>query len=105
MDDTSHPGAAEILCVERDMGLLESRCAVLKHSGYDAASASPKIAEILLRSRKFDLIVLSKLGDSDLHGIINFADGVDVLVLDGFTSPMELLSLVAERLNRVQQRA
>jgi hypothetical protein len=33
------------------------------------------------------------------------ADGANVLVLDGFTSPSELLSLVAERLNRGQQRA
>jgi DNA-binding response OmpR family regulator len=105
MDARSNLGAAEILCVERDMGLLESRCAVLKHSGYDAASASPEIAEIVLRSRKFDLIVLSKLSDSDLHRIINCADGAAVLVLNGFTSPSELLSLVAQRLNRGRQQA
>jgi hypothetical protein len=105
MDARSNLGAAEILCVERDMGLLESRCAVLKHSGYDAASASPEIAEIVLRSRKFDLIVRSRLSDSDLNRIINFADGADVMVLDGFTSPTELLSVAAERLNRDQKRA
>jgi hypothetical protein len=98
-------GAAEILCVELDVGLLESRCAVLKHSGYDAASASPQLAEVMLRSRKFDLIVISRLRDSDLHRINNFSDGADVLVLDGFTSPSELLSLVAQRLNRRQRRA
>ena len=91
---------AKILCVERDEGLLESRCAVLKYWGYDTASASPQLADILLRSQKFDLMVLSKLSDFDLHRIINFSDGAHVLVLEGFTSPSELLSLVAQRLNR-----
>ena len=104
MDATSNFGAAKLLCVEVDKGLLQSRCHVLKSSGHDAASGSPKIAEIVLRSQKFDLIVVSKLGDSDLHRIINLADGGYVLVLDGFTSPSELLSLVAQRRDR-QQRA
>jgi hypothetical protein len=40
------------------------------------------------------------LSDFDLGGIINLADGADVLVLDELTSPSELLSLVAQRLNR-----
>jgi hypothetical protein len=101
----SNLGAAKILCVELDLFVLESRCAVLKYSGYDTASASPHLAEIMLRCQKFDLIVLSRLSDSDLHRIINFADGADLLVLDGFTRPSELLSLVAQRLNRRQRRA
>ena len=91
---------AKILCVELDAGLLKSRCDVLKYSGYDAASASPPVAEIVLRSQKFDLIVISRLSDFDLHRIINLADGADVLVLDELTMPSELLSLVAERLDR-----
>jgi hypothetical protein len=91
---------AKILCVESDPLLLESRCAVLKHSGYDAASASPQVAEILLRSQKFDLIVISTVSDYDLHRIINFSDGAEVLVLDRLTMPSKLLSLVAQRLNR-----
>jgi hypothetical protein len=95
----------KILCVELDVGLLKSRCAVLKNAGYDSASASPHLAELMLRCQKFDLIVLSKLSDSDLHRIINFADGADLLVLDGFTRPSELLSLVAQRLDRQQRRA
>jgi hypothetical protein len=64
---------AKILCVEADVAVRESRCAVLSYAGYDAASATPHLA-------------------------------ADVLVLDGFTMPLELLGLVAERLNR-QQRA
>jgi hypothetical protein len=97
--------AARILCVELDVAVLEGRCAVLKISGYDSTSASPQVAEIVLRSQKFDLIVLSRLRDYDLHRIINLADGADVLVLDGLTMPSELVSLVAQRLNRHQRRA
>jgi hypothetical protein len=97
-------GAAKILCVEPDIAVLETRCAVLKYSGYDAVSASPRVAEILLRSRKFDLLVVSSLNDSDLHRVINLSDGAEMLVLDGITVPSELLSLVEQRLNR-QRRA
>jgi hypothetical protein len=57
----------------------------------------------MLGSRKFDLVVLSMLSDFDLHRINNLADGADLLVLDGITSP--LLSLVAQRLERRQRRA
>jgi hypothetical protein len=105
MDARSNFGAAKILCVEHDVGLLKNPCDALKYSGYDPASVSPNLADIVLRSQKFDLIVLSKLSDSDLHRILNLADGADVLVLDEFTSPSELLSLVAQRLNRRQRRA
>jgi hypothetical protein len=87
--------AAKILCIEYDVGLLNSRCDVLKYSGFDTASATPQVAEILLRSRKFDLIVLSRLSDFDLH-----ADGADVLVIEPLTTPIELLGLVAQRLRK-----
>jgi hypothetical protein len=105
MDARSNSGAARILCVESDVAVRESRCAVLKSSGYDVASASPHLAEIVLRSQKFDLIVLSWLRDSDLHRIINVSDGAEVLVLDCLTMPSELLSLIAQRLNRHERRA
>ena len=104
MDAKSRFGAAKILCVEADAAVLESRCTVLKVSGYDAVSASPRVAEIQLRSRKFDLLVVSSLKDSDLHRVINLSDGAEVLILDGLTMPSELLSLVGQRLSR-QQRA
>ena len=85
----------KILCVEQDVSVRKSRCTVLKYSGYDAVSASLQVAEIMLRCQKFDLIVLSNLSDSDLHKIINLADGANVLVLYEITLPTELLSLVA----------
>jgi len=90
----------KILCIESDQAVLESRCAVLKYSGYDAASASPQLAEILLRSRKFDLLVISSLNDRDLQRVVNLCDGAEVLVLEVITLPSELLALVAEKLGR-----
>lgn len=63
------------------------------------------MAEIALRSHKFDLVVMSTLSDYDQDRLINFADGAGVLVLDGFTMSSELLWLVTERLNRIQQLA
>jgi hypothetical protein len=105
MDTRRNVGVAKILCVELDLFVLESRCAVLKYSGYDAASASPQVAEMLLSSQKFDLIVLSTVSDSDLHRIVNLSDGAEVLVLDGLTMLSKLLSLVAQRLNRHKRKA
>jgi hypothetical protein len=99
MDTRSNCGADKILCVELDFTLLETRCAVLKYLGYDATPATPQVAEIALRSQKFDLIVLSGLREFEQHRIINLSDGAEVLVLDGFTMPRELLSLVAQRLD------
>ena len=99
MDARSTFGVAKILCIEHDATVLESRCAVLKASGYDAAPASPRVAEIMLRSRKVDLIVVSSLSDFDLHRIIGLSDGADVLVLEEFIMPSELLALVSQRLN------
>jgi hypothetical protein len=90
----------QILCVEQDVYVRKSRCAILKYAGYDAASASPSVAGIMLRSRKFDLIILSDLADFDVNSLVNFSDGADVLVLEALTTPPELLTLVAERLDR-----
>jgi hypothetical protein len=105
MATRSNSGGPKILCVESDLAVLESRCAVLKFSGYDAASATPRVAEIVLRRQKFDLIVVSRLSYSDLHRIINLSHGADVLALDALTLPSELIYLVAQRLNRHQRKA
>jgi hypothetical protein len=104
MDTRSNFGADKILCVELDFTVLETRCAVLKYSGYDATPATPQVAEITLRSQKFDLIVLSGLREFEQHQIITLSDGAEVLVLEEFTMPSELLSLVAQRLDRQQSK-
>ena len=105
MDSRSHVGALKILCVEPDEIVRETRCAVLKYSGYDAASATPRVAESVLRSQKFDLVIISSVSDPDLQRIVNFSDGAEVLVLGVFVMPSEFLSLVAERLDGRQRRA
>ena len=60
------------------------------------ASASPKVAELMLRGRKFDLIIVSNVSDSDLQMLISLSDGAEMLVLDILTLPSELLALVAK---------
>ena len=101
----AHYGAPKILCVEADLAVRESRCAVLNESGYDATASSSQLAEIVLRIQKFDLIVLSATSECDWHRTLNLADGADALFLDGLTMPLEVLWLVAKRLSRLQQRA
>jgi DNA-binding response OmpR family regulator len=87
--------AAKILCIEYDPVVLESRRDVLRYSGYDADAASPQSAEILLRSQRFDLLVVSSLSVDDLHRIINLSDGADLVVLKAATTASELLWFVA----------
>jgi CheY-like chemotaxis protein len=94
----------KILCVEVDYFLRESRCNLLHVSGYDTLSASPQSAEIVLRSHRFDLIILSSPNEADLYRIINLSDGAEVLVLDESVMPPELLTMLAHRLKR-QRRA
>ncbi len=91
---------AKILCVEDDVALRESRCAVLRYSSYDATSASPRQAEGVLRGQQFDLVVTSSPDERDLHRIASLSVGAEVLVLDGITMPCELLVLVEQRTNR-----
>jgi hypothetical protein len=95
---------AKILCVDFHTVVRETRCAVLQHSGYDTSSASPEGAETVLRSQKFDLLIVSSTSDSDLQQIVKLSAGADVMVLQEFTVPTELLSLVAHRLNRQQRQ-
>jgi hypothetical protein len=81
------------------VSVRKNRCAILKYSGYDAASASPFVAERLLLSRKFDLIILSELADFDVNSLVNFTDGADVMVLEVLTTPAQLLSFLTQRLD------
>jgi hypothetical protein len=99
-DDNGVVSAAPaIFCVDPDLPILESRCAVLRTLGYDAIGAPPQFAEIVLSGRKFDLVVVSNVTDYQRDRIINLADGAQLLVLgEGVTMPLELLYLVAERL-------
>jgi DNA-binding response OmpR family regulator len=50
---------ARLLCVGKELDSLQTRCAVLSQSGYDAKSATVAEAEILVRTEQFDLVILS----------------------------------------------
>jgi hypothetical protein len=85
-----------ILCVESDRSLHDSRCVALKGLYYDVTPASPRLAEIVLSYRKFDLIVTFGLDDHDLDRIINVADGAKILALEGTVLPSDVVSRVAD---------
>jgi DNA-binding response OmpR family regulator len=92
--------APRILCVVSNPAILESRCEALKASGYDASSATPQVAESVLLSQKFDLIVVSGLSGPDLQRVNNLAEGADMVVLSGLTLPSEMLFSVGQLLDR-----
>jgi DNA-binding response OmpR family regulator len=90
---------SRILCVEPDPLVLETRCSVLKLSGYDTSAASIQVAESLLARQTFDLIVVSsRLRDTDKRRIFDAARGTRIMMLVGSVMPSELLSKVSERL-------
>jgi DNA-binding response OmpR family regulator len=94
-----------ILCIERDLSVLDSRCGVLKHNGYDAYAASLKISELVLAGQSFDLVILSAgLTDPEKLQVAQAAGSTKTMVLDGLTMPSTLLTEVAARLPRHKQR-
>jgi|ERR1700733_9541103 len=83
---------ARLLCVGKDSDLLRTRCAVLGQSGYNTQSATVPEAELLLRTEKFDLIVVSTFLDEEEKGRIHSAAGkIPTLILRGLTLAPELL--------------
>jgi DNA-binding response OmpR family regulator len=82
----------QILCVEGDRRLLETRCALLKFGGCATSAESAQLAESLLHNRHFDLVVLSSdLTDLERRRVSAEAREIPVLQLHGFTSPQELV--------------
>jgi hypothetical protein len=93
---------ARLLCVGKELDSLQTRCAVLSHSGYDAKSATVAEAEILLRTEEFDLVIISAfLSQEEQDNVISAAPATPTLVLDGVTFPSELLAQVERRLSPV----
>jgi DNA-binding response OmpR family regulator len=92
--------APRILCIEKDLALVETRCSVLKQAGYDASAAAVPEAEVLLRSQAFGLIILSStLNHEEKRRIITAAGSkAKILALSELTMPLELLSEVAKQL-------
>jgi hypothetical protein len=95
---------ARLLCVGKELDSLQTRCAVLNHSGYDAKSATVREAEILLRTEEFDLVIVSAfLSQEEKSSVISAAGEMPILVLDGVTFPQELLAKVERLLSPTVQ--
>ncbi len=89
-----------ILSVGTDLGLLNTRRAVLDLCGYDSATATPEDCEEMLRFGTFDLVILSvMLSEQQKREITaKLPARTRALVLETMVRPDELLSMVAEAL-------
>jgi hypothetical protein len=95
-----------LLCTGKDADLLQSRCAVLRHSGYDAQAASLMDAEILLRTEKYDLAIVSaSLSEWERGRILLAAGKTPTYFLRSLTFAPELLAQVEQRLSPVSRSA
>jgi hypothetical protein len=91
---------ARIFCIGADESLLRTRCAVLARDGHEAVCSLFADAEGILRSERFDLIVVSAfLSDEEKADVLAIDDGkTPTIMLQGLTMAPELLSLVETRL-------
>ena len=89
---------ARLLCVGNEMDHLETRCAVLMHSGYHAEAAVVPEAQTILRTKEFDLVIISAwLGEWEKGQVLTAAGKTPALVLTELTFADKLLAEV-ERL-------
>jgi hypothetical protein len=94
--------SARLLCAGKDLDLLQTRCAVLEHSGYQALSAALPEAETLLRTEEFDLVIVSAwLSEWEKGKILATAGKTPALVLTELTSADKLLAEVERLLSGV----
>jgi hypothetical protein len=95
-----------LLCTGNEAGLLQSRCAVLRHAGYDAQAATLSETEILLRAEKYELVIISaNLSEWEVGRILSAAGKTPTYVLRGLTLAPELLAQVDRLLLPVNQTA
>jgi DNA-binding response OmpR family regulator len=88
-----------LLCAGKDSGLLKSRCAVLRYSGYDVQAATLGEAEALLHDQVYDLVIISaQLTDREEARMLSVAGKTPTYVLDGLTLAGDLLDQVKQRL-------
>jgi hypothetical protein len=93
------PRPARLLCVGKEPELLELRCAVLNRSGYDAQSASLSEGEVLVRTREFDLVIVSAwLEEWERGRILAAAGSTPMLLLTELTLADDLLAEVGRML-------
>jgi hypothetical protein len=91
----------KILFISMDATLLESRCAVLAHSGYQVIAATVPEAYRSLRAHNFALVVVSKRLVADRKEILGVLPiQTPALLLDEFIFPKEMLAAVEKQLQR-----
>ena len=89
--------SARLLCVGSDVDLLRTRCDVLETAGHIASSVSVREAGTLLRTHRFDLIIVSAwLEEEEKAGLFMSAAKTPTLVLTGLTLAQDLLGQVKE---------
>jgi|SRR3984885_11842543 hypothetical protein len=98
--------SARLLCTGNEANLLQSRCAVLRHSGYQARAATLLEAETLLRTETYDLVIISAwLSEWERGRILSASGKTPTYVLRGLTFTSELLGQVERLLSPVSQSA
>jgi hypothetical protein len=85
-----------ILCIGADESLLRARCAVLARNRHKAVCGMFSDAEGILRSERFDLIVVSAfLSAQEKAEVLAIIDGkTPTIMLEGLTLAIELMTLV-----------
>jgi hypothetical protein len=93
---------ARLLCAGHDPGLLQTRCAVLKHGGYHAQPATVADVGVLLGAQKFDLVIVSAwLDEWDKGKILAAAGKTPTLVLTELIPAQQLLAQVERLLGAI----
>jgi DNA-binding response OmpR family regulator len=96
-------GPFRVLCVGDNPQLLELRCAVLSHMGYEAKTVYIADAYEQVRSLEFDLVIMTTplaKEHPDLYAAIPVR--TQILLLDGVTFPVQLLAAVTEKVKSVR---
>jgi hypothetical protein len=89
-----------ILCLGRDPVLLKSRCAVLTRCGYEAQPATVPEGYEQLKNGAFEVVIVSaRLAKENLQLDLSLSVNTQLLVIDGFTRPEELLAAVREKID------
>lgn len=90
-----------ILCLGGDTTLLETRCAVLARSGYNAQSAIVPKGYEQLRNGAFDLVIVStRLAQQDETFRLALPVETRTLAVAEFLFPREMLAAVADLLRK-----
>jgi CheY-like chemotaxis protein len=89
-----------ILCIGYDLPLQATRCAVLRQCGYYAEAVTPADAARVMGTGRYDLIILpTALSNYDEFRVFaRLPESPNVLQIDNFSSPYELLHKVGKRL-------